>query len=64
LLVGEGGKGVDEQGTGSGFAEAGVAVVDGGIEDDLGPGPGTAVVEGAGEFDAAKGQMWCSRPPE
>lgn len=54
-LVGERGEGIDEQGAGGGFAEAGVAVVDGGIEDDLGPGPGTAVVEGAGEFDAAEG---------
>ncbi len=27
----------------------------GGIEDDLGPGPGEAVVEGAGDFEAAEG---------
>lgn len=27
----------------------------GGVHDDLGPGPSAAVVEGAGEFDAAEG---------
>ena len=54
-LVGEGGEGGEQEGAGGGFKEAGVAVVDGGIEDDLGPGPGEAVVEGAGDFEAAEG---------
>jgi hypothetical protein len=54
-LVGEGGRGVDEQCAGGGFTKSGVAVVDGGVHYDLGPGPSAAVVEGAGEFDAAEG---------
>lgn len=55
FFVGEGGKGRHEERAARGFDDAGVAVVNGGIHDDLRPAPGLAVVLGAAEFDAAEG---------
>ncbi len=55
LLVDEGREGGDEQGAFGGFCDAGVAIVDGGVEDDLRCGPGEAFVLGADDLDTAEG---------
>lgn len=53
LVYERGERSYDEDATG-GLCDAGIAVVDGGVEDNLRVGPGEAFVAGADEFHAAK----------
>lgn len=55
LLVDERGEGGYQEGAFGGFCDAGVAIVDGGVEDDLRSGPGEAFVLGADDLDSAEG---------
>lgn len=55
LLIDEGGKGSDEESAFGGLCDAGVAIVDGGVEDDLRGRPGEAFVLGADDLYATEG---------
>src|SRR5688500_2899896 len=62
VRIGERGEGGDEKATLRGLDDAGIAVVDGAVEQGSRPGPGLALVVGSHQLDPAEGTDVCLTP--